>query len=90
VLTVRLLTVRDVVASSESSRTVDAKSESVASWSRYDTAPLTAPQVNVTAVGRLEDPFPGDIRMGGAMFVLKFQTSEYGLVPNALVALTRQ
>jgi hypothetical protein len=79
VLVERALSKRFVVAIVESSRTIELKSESVATWHRYDAAPGEEFQVNDTVVGTLRDPFAGDNSPGVEGIpgtVVKFQTDE--------------
>ena len=60
---------------------------------RYDVAPSEAFHLNVGLVDIPVAPSEGDASVGadgGATMVAKLHTAEYGLVPAAFVAFTRQ
>jgi hypothetical protein len=84
---------REGEAMVESFSTIPVKSESVATWQRYVTAPEDGFQESVVASGTLRDPFSGDASdglAGATGRVVKFQTEEYALVPPGFFAFTRQ
>ena len=73
--------------------TVVEKDETVETCSPYDVAPLEALQVRVGLVEIPVAPFDGDASVGaagGAIAVMKLHAAEYGLVPPAFEAFTRQ
>ena len=83
----------DIPVSEASSTTVEAKVDTVDTWSLYVLAPLTEPQDNVGPRAMSVAVLAGEDSVGAAGAggtVVKLQTDDQELVPPALVALVLQ
>jgi hypothetical protein len=75
------------------STTPPAKFESVATWTKYEAAPIEFIHRSVSVVGMFMAPLAGETSSGtsgGVKTVVKFHVEEKADVPPMFFALTRQ
>ena len=68
------------------------KLELSSTWTRYEVAPLTLPQLKVGVVSHVLLPLEGEVKLGaeGVDRIVKLQTDDHELSPQELEACTRQ